>query len=357
MVQRVYWAFTEGAAATALLYQGRLNYDAPDAGLRALQSASICVGLPYTFLICFMCVSLWRALQYERGELKWGESQFKHSVLDVGVTAYGAGEGTTRFFNLKGGSLDFSRFSKFMFYIVAPILPFYNVTAQLTKRTAGKSEGMLSPMTWALLKTLFAAAMFYVWFILVLVDYVDVDVDAFTTFGAVIPGGQWTGTAWSAPDASQHKVSQRYGMYRRYPGEVVDGTSKTALDAQVTNEANFFPQYLQAGSAYSDSGAAIGQVGDRLGAPLHYAVIGWYLYMTFACLLMSLRNQVRTTYGLAGNIVEDFFAALFVYPTVLMQLEEMVASAPDLESKQNKIDAQVAEKSMATSPPMESQDA
>lgn len=56
VLQRVFWALTEGACATALLTTGGTD------ALVALQTVSIIAGLPYTVVICFMCVSLWRAL-------------------------------------------------------------------------------------------------------------------------------------------------------------------------------------------------------------------------------------------------------------------------------------------------------
>lgn len=54
--QRIFWALTEGATATALLYAGGTD------ALNALQAVSIVAGLPYTILLCFMCVALWRAV-------------------------------------------------------------------------------------------------------------------------------------------------------------------------------------------------------------------------------------------------------------------------------------------------------
>lgn len=51
-LQRVFWAFTEGAVATGLLVAGG------DQSLRALQAASIVFGLPFNFFIFFMCWSV-----------------------------------------------------------------------------------------------------------------------------------------------------------------------------------------------------------------------------------------------------------------------------------------------------------
>lgn len=53
-IQRVFWAFTEGAVATALLVAGGSK------ALRALQAASILSGLPFTLFLCFMCLSIYK---------------------------------------------------------------------------------------------------------------------------------------------------------------------------------------------------------------------------------------------------------------------------------------------------------
>merc|ERR1719322_1897890 len=62
-IQRVFWAMMEGATATALLVAGGKK------GLDALQTAGIVSGLPYTFIICILCVSLWRAVKVAAGDL------------------------------------------------------------------------------------------------------------------------------------------------------------------------------------------------------------------------------------------------------------------------------------------------
>ena len=74
--QRVFWALTEGATATALLYAGGTD------ALQALQAVSIAAGLPYTILLCFMCVSLWRAVQMEAGDLDPNGPQFSVSLFN-----------------------------------------------------------------------------------------------------------------------------------------------------------------------------------------------------------------------------------------------------------------------------------
>ena len=77
VIQRIFWALTEGATATALLNAGG------EEGLVALQSMSIASGVPYTVLLCFMCVALWRAVKMEGGDLDPNGPQFTTSLLEV----------------------------------------------------------------------------------------------------------------------------------------------------------------------------------------------------------------------------------------------------------------------------------
>lgn len=77
VLQRVFWALTEGATATALLYVGDKK------ALNALQTVSIASGVPYTIMLCFMCVALWRAVKVEAGDLDPNGPQFTTGLLDV----------------------------------------------------------------------------------------------------------------------------------------------------------------------------------------------------------------------------------------------------------------------------------
>ncbi|XP_063695313.1 glycine betaine transporter 1-like [Bolinopsis microptera] len=76
VLQRLFWALVEGATATALLAAGGTD------SLKALQTASVITGLPYTILLCFMCVSLWRALAMELGDIDPFGPDFAFTVLD-----------------------------------------------------------------------------------------------------------------------------------------------------------------------------------------------------------------------------------------------------------------------------------
>ena len=77
IIQRIFWALTEGACATALLKAGGTK------ALTALQTASIASGLPYTVLLNLMCVALWRAVKHDQGEVSTEEYEFTMGLLDI----------------------------------------------------------------------------------------------------------------------------------------------------------------------------------------------------------------------------------------------------------------------------------
>ena len=49
--------------------------------------------------------------------------------------------------------------------------------------------------------------------------------------------------------------------------------------------------------------------------------IGVFFYLCFVTCLAAVRVQCRQRFGINGNPFEDFFAALFLYPNVILQLE------------------------------------
>ena len=77
IIQRIFWALTEGACATALLGAGG------ETSLTALQAVSVSSGLIYTLILNLMCVALWRALKIEGGDLDPEGPQFATDLLDV----------------------------------------------------------------------------------------------------------------------------------------------------------------------------------------------------------------------------------------------------------------------------------
>ena len=60
--QRIFWAVIEGVVAAALLFGGGAD------ALGALQAAAICVGLPFSVILLFMCISLYKGLAHEQAQ-------------------------------------------------------------------------------------------------------------------------------------------------------------------------------------------------------------------------------------------------------------------------------------------------
>ena len=76
IMQRIFWALTEGACASVLLKTGGTE------ALTTLQSVSIVSGLLYTLLLNLMCVALWRAFKMELGDLDPHGPQFSSDILN-----------------------------------------------------------------------------------------------------------------------------------------------------------------------------------------------------------------------------------------------------------------------------------
>jgi hypothetical protein len=81
VTQKVFWAFTEGAAAIALLASG--GDDNSTAAINAVKALPIVLGLPFTFLMFWMCQSLIIACQEEVGQKKLDRKNFSTFLLNM----------------------------------------------------------------------------------------------------------------------------------------------------------------------------------------------------------------------------------------------------------------------------------
>jgi hypothetical protein len=76
--QKIFWCFTEGIVAIALVAASNGN------ALKSLQHVSIIIGLPFTLILCMFVPSLYRALKHELGEKDILQSmRFNTQLLDV----------------------------------------------------------------------------------------------------------------------------------------------------------------------------------------------------------------------------------------------------------------------------------
>lgn len=49
--------------------------------------------------------------------------------------------------------------------------------------------------------------------------------------------------------------------------------------------------------------------------------MAWFCYLSFVTIIAGIRGNVRDTHCINGNAFEDWFACLFLYPCVGVQLE------------------------------------
>ena len=170
VIQRIFWALTEGACATALLYSGGTN------ALKALQAMSIAAGVPYTVLLCFMCVALWRAVKMDAGDLDPHGPQFTTGLLDV----------------LSNPTL--SRVGKVLLAVVAPWYPLGKAAAKM----GGPNE-----RKW--LYMLVLAIPFYLWIVFMALEPI---VDGLSYVGWTVLCG-----FFAYATSIRNSIREKYGIY------------------------------------------------------------------------------------------------------------------------------------------------
>lgn len=136
VTQRIFWALTEGACATALLKAGGA------AALTALQTVSIAAGLPYLAILLFMCVSIWECVKEEGGDVDPNAETFAVSLIDV------------------FDNPSFTGLKRIVIAVVAPWWP------------AGRAAGKLyNKSSWSYM--LIMASLFYGWVLFEILQVVD----------------------------------------------------------------------------------------------------------------------------------------------------------------------------------------
>eukprot|EP00397_Hematodinium_sp_SG-2012_P015651 GEMP01015943.1.p1 GENE.GEMP01015943.1~~GEMP01015943.1.p1 ORF type:complete len:860 (+),score=149.52 GEMP01015943.1:197-2776(+) len=206
VLQKIYWALTEGACASALIYAGYGTKDASaKVGFEAMEFAALCSGFPYTIVLCLLCSSLWKGCQYEYGLLQWTKERFFRTDLTE--------------------ILDFS-------------------TSREWQRTLGR-----------------------------------------TLLAIVAP------TYFLRPSLSHSEMSTMQ--------------QKVYLIV-ITIFFYLWPLFICLG---------------LFKVVLGIALIGWWWFACFVSMLCSLRNELRTSKNIEGNVLEDMFACLFAYFLVVDQLD------------------------------------
>jgi len=194
IIQRIFWALTEGATATALLVSGGKD------SLTALQTVSVACGLPFTFVLNWTCVAMWRAVREEAGEIELTDGKWNASIWDLQTMR---------------------RWKTILISIPCPWYVLTAVRMKLDKKTG---------LTRQVCTSIFFALPFYLW-IALLIASVEVR-----------------------------------------------------------------------GLSY----------------------VGWAVLMFFFAFAGGVRGEVRELYGVEGNMIEDFFCYMLVYPLACMQISEQI---------------------------------
>lgn len=297
-MQRIWWALTEGLAATGLVYAGRfIDPSDPNSGLKALRALSMCVGLPYTFLVCYMCVALWRTLRYELGLAKWSDG-FKLSVLDIGITFYSVKprqEGVC--VNMKQGKFDKTRLLEVAKCCFVPYLALLAVFEGLETKTEQRTGKRKYTQKRVMINAVLAAILlFYPAWLLIFLDPVPMEKNSF------VSEGKWN-DATTRDEWVTYDLSSRYGYFRKHTNDWESG------------------QVLQLDTSYKADRLETMGIGDRIGPNMHLQVFGWFFYFLFLAIVAGTRSDVRAACGVGGTFIEDILATFFLWPTVLVQMK------------------------------------
>ena len=221
VLQKVFWCWTEGVVAIALLIAGD---KAGGNALGAVQAVSIVAGLPFTFMLCFMCTSVWRALKIDAGDedicqaTPWSTGML--DAADAFNVRPAQGEAVAQRYT------PVERLQNLATAVFAPCVGVF--------KTCESEFGVGAPI--AKVQAFFNGAFFYLWFALLCVSGED---------------RQW---AW----------------------------------------------------------------------------LGWTFFLFHALQISALRAAVRESHGIYGNLLEDFFSCLVLYPAAVSQLHFQ-----SMEVKQN----------------------
>ena len=85
--------------------------------------------------------------------------------------------------------------------------------------------------------------------------------------------------------------------------------------------------------------------------------IAWFFYLGFVTVLTAVRIQCRERFFINGNAFEDFFASLFFYPNVALQLDESTKNIGLTHVKKTDMKMKDAENGRVEKSDMKMQDA
>mmetsp|Transcript_66929 Transcript_66929/g.145428 ORF Transcript_66929/g.145428 Transcript_66929/m.145428 type:complete len:762 (+) Transcript_66929:95-2380(+) len=85
-MQKVFWGCTQGVASVALLLSA--DKENPQATLDAVKAIPILLGLPFTFLVFWMCQSLLLVCKEDAGEIELNRKNFRTFIFNLELPSY-----------------------------------------------------------------------------------------------------------------------------------------------------------------------------------------------------------------------------------------------------------------------------
>jgi choline-glycine betaine transporter len=371
LIQRLLWASTECAAACALMNTGKY-VGTVDGALIALRAISIVVGIPYTFICIVMTLCLYRALQYELREISW-EKGFQFNVMDGGFSLYECGKNTDpdrpRCCNLECGKLNpmgidggsgatgkgsAGRLINNIVAFFCPLIPMLKIGGNLdvlaTERAKEVAQAAaekarktpeeqrqavekIRPSCWGKLTAILACVAFYVGWLFVFIDFIDVTEDP-------MEWGSIEGNVTHPNGNTEYYMSNRHGYYKEWADKIDEG-GKVVYNVKKAGE---YPRVNANSQSKSIGGVPIGNfstsngesltvaVGDMEAKSRRLATIGWFfILMLFCGNVTFFRQTIRNAYRINGNLFEDYFCS-WLWPTCLTAM----ADEPEMR-KQRKL--------------------
>merc|ERR1712151_933448 len=189
----------------------------------------IAAGLPYTFLVCYICVALWKMMKYEFEEDTF-ESGFRSHVLDFGFTLYTGKAGRDGPNGFGGPQFKATRI---LGTLKNCFFSFPDLLKGMQKVRAKRDQPATIYDTIAAVIT--GILFYYIGWLLVFLDWIPV------AMGGYITQGVWNGTY----NIIDKEISNRYGYFHLY-------TNKWETGEVLTRSPDFEP------SRGSQWGLAIG---------------------------------------------------------------------------------------------------
>lgn len=148
-IQRVLWSLTEGGLAIGLMRAGEVGSTGAGGGAtKALRAMSIAVGLPFTIVLCYMTVSLYRMIKIDEKKSD-DDKDTQEKSYNWAMPIYGGlFDGLEYFFSfggLIGGTpksfMDYLKIDVVQFFTgLAPFVHVYQVLTKLDENGKNKFE-------------------------------------------------------------------------------------------------------------------------------------------------------------------------------------------------------------------------